>query len=67
MPIGKLPDVRHPIGYLTAYCVIECECGFRADVLLYVFYNASELVKGFGRLRIQADIPVVIQFVKIVN
>jgi hypothetical protein len=50
MLVGKLSDVRHSVCHLSADGVVEGKRGIAANVLLYVFNNAPELIKGLGCL-----------------
>ena len=52
MSVGKLPYVGHSVCYLSAYRIVECKRSIAADMFLYVHYNASELIQGFGGLRV---------------
>ena len=41
---GKVADVRHPVGYLTADGIVIFKCSIRRNVLLDVFYNLAEFI-----------------------
>ena len=53
---GKFPDVGDAVGYLAADCIVVFERNTGGDVYLDIFYNTSEFIERFGRLRIKPDV-----------
>ena len=53
---GKIGDIRHAIGYLTADGVKALELGTLHDMLLAIVDNAMELIQALGGLRIEEDV-----------
>ena len=60
---GEIADVRHAVSHLAANGVVVTEGGCGRDVRADVFHDFPETLQRFGGLRIQANVPVEIQFV----
>ena len=63
MARGEIADVRHAVSHLAANGVVVTEGGCGRDVRADVFHDFPETLQRFGGLRIQANVPVEIQFV----
>ena len=67
MAHSKSRNVRHTVSHLTADCVETTEDGRLGDVLLDICNDAVEFIKILSRLTVKVNIPVEIQFLRIIK
>ena len=67
MAHSKSRNVRHTVSHLTADCVETTEDGRLGDVLLDICNDAVELIKILSRLTVKVNIPIEIQFLRIIK
>ena len=61
MLAGKVGDIRHAVGHLSADGVEALEAGTLHDMILAIFDDAMELVETLGSLGIEGDVAAEIQ------
>ena len=64
---GKLRDVRHTVGHVTADGVEALEDGSRGDMRLDIVDDAVELVERLRGLRIEEDIMTEVELLHLVE